>query len=97
MHSLEHTVIRQRRRQFLSRSTERDQRQFMMLGQFACEAMNPQRELYGLDRLCREISTPGNSVVDLGQRILDSVSQFVSGYPQSDDMCLVCFGRVEEK
>lgn len=61
------------------------------------EAMNPQRELYGLERLRNEISTPGISVVDFGQRILDDVSRFVAGFPQSDDMCLMCFGRVEEK
>lgn len=59
------------------------------------EAMNPQRDLYGLERLRREISTPGN-VGDFGQRILDGVSKFVSGFPQADDMCLVCFGRLEE-
>jgi phosphoserine phosphatase RsbU/P len=60
------------------------------------EAMNPQRELYGLERLRREISMPTVSVVDFGQRILDDVRKFVAGFPQSDDMCLVCFGRMEE-
>jgi serine phosphatase RsbU (regulator of sigma subunit) len=58
------------------------------------EAMNPQRELYGFERLRREISTPTISVVDFGQRMLDDVSKFVAGFPQSDDMCLVW---VEEK
>ena len=59
------------------------------------EAMNGQRELYGLDRLKRQISTPAVNVVDFGQHILEDVSRFVDGFDQSDDMCLVCFGRVE--
>ena len=60
------------------------------------EAMNGNRELYGLDRLKRQISSPAVSVVDFGQHILEDVSRFVDGFDQSDDMCLVCFGRVEE-
>ena len=59
------------------------------------EAMNGERELYGLERLKRQISSPAVSVVDFGQHILDDVSRFVDGFDQSDDMCLVCFGRVE--
>jgi hypothetical protein len=35
-------------------------------------------------------------VADFGQHILEDVSRFVNGFNQSDDMCLVCFGRVEE-
>lgn len=59
------------------------------------EAMNGQRELYGLERLKTQISSPAVSVVDFGQHILEDVSRFVDGFDQSDDMCLVCFGRVE--
>ena len=59
------------------------------------EAMNGQRELYGLERLKNQISSPALSVLDFGQHILDDVSRFVDGFDQSDDMCLVCFGRVE--
>ena len=29
----------------------------------------------------------------LGRQILDDVRRFVGGRPQSDDMCLACFGR----
>ena len=61
------------------------------------EAMNRERELYGLERLKKQISSPAVSVADFGQHILDDVSKFVDGFAQSDDMCLVCFGRVEEK
>jgi serine phosphatase RsbU (regulator of sigma subunit)/pSer/pThr/pTyr-binding forkhead associated (FHA) protein len=59
------------------------------------EAMNNERELYGIERLKKELGNPAMSVVDFGQHILDDVNKFVDGYDQSDDMCLVCFGRVE--
>lgn len=57
------------------------------------EAMNSQRELYGLERLKRQISSPAQNVSEFGQQILENVSRFVDGFDQSDDMCLVCFGR----
>jgi serine phosphatase RsbU (regulator of sigma subunit) len=60
------------------------------------EAMNGQRELYGLDRLKAQISSPAVSLSDFGQHILEDVSRFVDGFDQSDDMCLVCFGRFED-
>jgi serine phosphatase RsbU (regulator of sigma subunit)/pSer/pThr/pTyr-binding forkhead associated (FHA) protein len=60
------------------------------------EAMNGERELYGLERLKQQIMSPALSVADFGQHILDDVSRFVDGFDQSDDMCLVCFGRVED-
>ncbi|MEX2310172.1 MAG: SpoIIE family protein phosphatase [Pirellulales bacterium] len=59
------------------------------------EAMNGDRELYGLERLKDQIKSPAVSVVDFGQEILEDVRRFVDGVDQSDDMCLVCFGRVE--
>jgi serine phosphatase RsbU (regulator of sigma subunit)/pSer/pThr/pTyr-binding forkhead associated (FHA) protein len=60
------------------------------------EAMNGERELYGLERLRQQISSPAVSVADFGQHILEDVSRFVDGFDQSDDMCLVCFGRFED-
>jgi serine phosphatase RsbU (regulator of sigma subunit)/pSer/pThr/pTyr-binding forkhead associated (FHA) protein len=59
------------------------------------EAMNGQRELYGIERLKQQLSSPALNVREFGQHILDDVHQFVNGYDQSDDMCLVCFGREE--
>jgi phosphoserine phosphatase RsbU/P len=59
------------------------------------EAMNADRDLYGLERLMEQVSSSAVSVTDLGQHILDDVSKFVDGHAQSDDMCLACFGRVE--
>ena len=59
------------------------------------EAMNGERDLYGLERLKNQLSSPVLNVRDFGQHILDDVHQFVNGHDQSDDMCLVCFGREE--
>ncbi len=59
------------------------------------EAMNGQRELYGLERLRNQLSSPVLNVREFGQHILDDVHNFVNGHDQSDDMCLVCFGREE--
>ncbi|HEV2968987.1 MAG TPA: SpoIIE family protein phosphatase [Pirellulales bacterium] len=57
------------------------------------EAMNPDNKLYGLDRLSTQMGRAVENVSDLGREILADVKRFVSGRPQSDDMCLVCFGR----
>jgi serine phosphatase RsbU (regulator of sigma subunit) len=57
------------------------------------EAMNLDNELYGLERLRKLLSQPSASVDALGRDILDDVKRFVGGRPQSDDMCLACFGR----
>jgi serine phosphatase RsbU (regulator of sigma subunit) len=60
------------------------------------EAMNRDRELYGLERLKKELSGPAVDVDGFGKHILDDVNKFVDGFDQSDDMCLVCLGRVEK-
>jgi serine phosphatase RsbU (regulator of sigma subunit) len=57
------------------------------------EALNASNELYGLERLRKRIGHAVKDVADLGHVILDDVKSFVGGHPQSDDMCLVCFGR----
>jgi sigma-B regulation protein RsbU (phosphoserine phosphatase) len=59
------------------------------------EAMNGQRELYGLERLKELVKSPVGSGANFGPHILEDVRRFVNGVDQSDDMCLVCFGRVE--
>ncbi|MEM8864315.1 MAG: SpoIIE family protein phosphatase [Planctomycetota bacterium] len=59
------------------------------------EAMNRERELYGMERLAAAVGSAGLSVGELGQHILTDVRKFVDGYDQSDDMCLACFGRGE--
>ena len=59
------------------------------------EAMNGDRELYGLERLKQQINSPPPNTADFGKHILEDVRRFVNGVDQSDDMCLVGFGRVE--
>lgn len=57
------------------------------------EAMNRDNELYGLKRLERQLHANASGVKQLGQQILSDVKQFVGNRSQSDDMCLICFGR----
>ena len=59
------------------------------------EAMNASHELYGLERLERQVRLAAVGVEELGQHVLEDVRQFVGSHPQSDDMCLACFGRSE--
>ncbi|QGJ69255.1 Serine phosphatase RsbU, regulator of sigma subunit [Planctomycetales bacterium 10988] len=57
------------------------------------EAMNSERDLYGLDRLNHLLANHSGTAEELGQLILDDVREFTGKFPQSDDMCLVTFGR----
>ena len=57
------------------------------------EAMNSDRELYGLERLATMVGDTQVGSHELGRHIVDDVRQFAGDFPQSDDMCLVCFGR----
>jgi serine phosphatase RsbU (regulator of sigma subunit) len=60
------------------------------------EAMNPAEELYGFRRLVAQLAGGPAGVAAQGEQILGDVKQFVGTHPQSDDMCLVCFGRKAE-
>lgn len=57
------------------------------------EAMNEQSELYGMERIARQIRKVQGTPAQLGGALLDDVKRFVGNRPQSDDMCLICFGR----
>ena len=57
------------------------------------EAMNPLSDLYGQQRLWNRLASDVDRVGAIGHAILDDVKQFVGDRPQSDDMCLACFGR----
>jgi len=57
------------------------------------EAMDHENRLYGRSRLFAQIEASNGDVAALGNRILSDVKQFVGDRAQSDDMCLVCFGR----
>lgn len=59
------------------------------------EAMNSDKDLYGIERLLAEVGRPAPTVADLGQHVLADVRKFVDGFAQSDDMCLCVFGRDE--
>lgn len=59
------------------------------------EAMNGRNELYGQKRLLGLLATDLSGVGLLGRHVLDDVKQFVGAQPQSDDMCITCFGRVK--
>jgi serine phosphatase RsbU (regulator of sigma subunit)/pSer/pThr/pTyr-binding forkhead associated (FHA) protein len=58
------------------------------------EAMNAKNELYGLERLHKQMGIASSGVAAQGRSILRNVKDFVGDQAQSDDMCLVCFGRV---
>jgi serine phosphatase RsbU (regulator of sigma subunit) len=58
------------------------------------EAMNPARQTYGLERLRQVVAKAGPGAPTCGRAVLDDVRQFTSGQVQSDDICLVCFGRI---
>jgi serine phosphatase RsbU (regulator of sigma subunit) len=58
------------------------------------EAMNAENKLYGYDRLLAQITQAGgNGVTTLGKAILDDVGRYCGTRPQTDDRCLICFGR----
>jgi serine phosphatase RsbU (regulator of sigma subunit) len=57
------------------------------------EAMDINNQLYGMERLRRQLQAETPSVKALGGRILEDVRRFVGTRAQSDDMCLLCFGR----
>jgi phosphoserine phosphatase RsbU/P len=60
------------------------------------EAMNAKDELYGAERLLTQLRTDADSVTSLSRLLLNDVKRFIGAHPQSDDMCLACFGRLKE-
>ena len=57
------------------------------------EAMNSNEELFGMERLTKVVGDKSVGTNELGPYVLKNVREFAGNYPQSDDMCLVCFGR----
>ncbi|MBX7165552.1 MAG: SpoIIE family protein phosphatase [Pirellulales bacterium] len=58
------------------------------------EAMNLAGELYGIERLTEQVAKlTSGSIVQCGKQLLDDVKRFAGQQAQSDDMCLVMFGR----
>jgi serine phosphatase RsbU (regulator of sigma subunit) len=59
------------------------------------EAMNPQSELYSIERLKQTVSSAPAEVVQLGQTIRADVKKHANGRPQNDDITLMVFGRTQ--
>ena len=60
------------------------------------EAMNPESELYGMERLKATVSASPADVVQLGTAIRADVKKHANGRPQNDDITLMVFGRLNE-
>jgi serine phosphatase RsbU (regulator of sigma subunit) len=59
------------------------------------EAMDAKNALYGHERLEKQIIAAKGGAMAAGKTILDDVNRFVGNRAQSDDRCLICFGRVQ--
>lgn len=57
------------------------------------DARNPNRELYGVNRLRRFVAQGPANVQQLVNGIVDEVTDFCEGLAYSDDMCIVSFRR----
>jgi len=57
------------------------------------EAMHAEKGVYGLARLHEQVEAASGDPRQIGQLVIDDVRRFIGTNPQSDDMCLVCFGR----
>jgi serine phosphatase RsbU (regulator of sigma subunit) len=58
------------------------------------EAIDAHGQMYGLDRLREQLARGPGGVTEAGEGILREVQGFVGSQPQSDDMCLVGWGRL---
>jgi serine phosphatase RsbU (regulator of sigma subunit)/pSer/pThr/pTyr-binding forkhead associated (FHA) protein len=58
------------------------------------EAMNPETELFGRERLERFITASPSAPAELVKGIVSEVDRFCGSRPQRDDMCLVCVRRL---
>jgi serine phosphatase RsbU (regulator of sigma subunit) len=65
---------------------------FMFTDGFS-EAMNMDNELYGLERIERQLGGDTRGVRQLAEQLLGDVKRFFGKRSQNDDMCLLCFGR----
>ncbi len=58
------------------------------------EAMSESDKFYTIDRITSFIKKTGGSPRELGPAIVEDVCKFIGQASQSDDMCLVTFGRL---
>ena len=57
------------------------------------EALHADQGVYGQERLYKQVEAAAGDPCQVGQLVIDDVRRFIGASPQSDDMCLVCFGR----
>jgi sigma-B regulation protein RsbU (phosphoserine phosphatase) len=69
---------------------------FLLYTDGISEAMDHQNQIYGFERLERQLVAPAASAEALGRRLLADVERHAAGQVRSDDMCLVCVGRTAE-
>ncbi len=58
------------------------------------EAMNPQNELFGFERIYETLRTGPSRPSEAGPNLVKAVRNFAAGRAQSDDIAVLCFGRV---
>jgi serine phosphatase RsbU (regulator of sigma subunit) len=58
------------------------------------EAVGPGDELYGQARIQAQMAQSPYEVPELGERLVAEVQRFLGDRPQSDDMCMVGWGRL---
>ena len=57
------------------------------------EAMDPDSNLYGKDRVRKFVANSNDNPEDLGKALLADVRSHASGRPQNDDITIMAFGR----
>ena len=57
------------------------------------EAMNPEGELYGLQRVLEFVQNGPPEAGQMGKLLLEDVRRHARGFPQSDDITIMTFGR----
>jgi serine phosphatase RsbU (regulator of sigma subunit) len=65
----------------------------MMFTDGISEAMNGRQELYGNKRLEAQLKRDLPNASAQGSGVLEDLRLFVGNHQQTDDMCLLCFGR----
>jgi sigma-B regulation protein RsbU (phosphoserine phosphatase) len=58
------------------------------------EALDHEQRLYGLERMEKVLAERGGDAGEVGRRLLADVERHSAGQIRSDDMCLVCVGRL---
>jgi serine phosphatase RsbU (regulator of sigma subunit) len=58
------------------------------------EAANAANDMYGTARIVEFLTRQGTDVETLGDGLVANVEAFCQGESQRDDICLVCFRRV---